>query len=931
VRGADGHLISRSSALQTEIRRIECCVFLGGRAGSCIIGRVFPTEPVPERIGAYKVLRRVAGTGSADVYVGRMDGPMGFQRLCTLKLVPNTIEGDARFAEELAREASICARLNHPAVVRMFDFFEHERHLVLVLEHVDGVSLERLMQHLGRRRQKLGDAAIAAVGREVAGALAHAHAARDEDDKPAPVIHRNLHPDNVLIGWDGQVRLTGFGLGKILGRTPDTVVGVVKGAPGYMAPEQLRGERVTPRTDAYGLALMLWALFTARRPPPEGTRPAKLALLRTDLPRQVTAAIDGALEIQPDKRTSTCGDIARALASIPGIDAGRDELREKALGLRGRTKVSDTEMRAARSSAPRRRVSLQGVRPGKPPASSKARLSMPPSRPPGMTSRPPPPPGGILEEGPRSVVPFLRALADKASQTSLLAQKAQQETPVEVEDPGPSAQRPRDLEAKRKTPPPPPIRPPKLSVAAPIGIEQPKDWEESVPDEDALERLFDEATSRRPTEEVLGGLATGGVKPPSTRPKVVARGSEAPKAGEVRPKVASPMRPILPPPPALGGGKPAPAPGKPAEGAKTDLGARPAKATDKPPAPTTSAAAKAPEKPATKPPTKPPEDAAEKVVLKAPERPADRAPDKPAAPAAVPRFEVPATIVTPSPPAPAFAPPAFAPPPAPPLATPAAPALPPPTATPAVRFGPPPMPTPLSPGVTPPAPPLGLTPPAPPLGTPRPGGVLPAPIPHRISQIPLPPPDAGPTPGPWHAGGLAAARPERGRPSTRSLILAGGAAGLAAAGIVLAILQRGSSGAGAGAESTPTATAQASTSAAHGAPPSASEEVPAASSAPSSEASAGGPPPGYGYLTVEFPSEGNVYVSGKRLGPTNQRLQIQCGRWFIRVASTAEGRYPEWLSPGTTVQVPCQDATRVAMQPGKAPPEPKRPRTKPRR
>src|SRR5262245_60823178 len=110
-----------------------------------MMGRMFPTEPVPEKIGAYKVIRRIGGAGSADLYLGKMEGPMGFQRLCALKLVANSIEGDVRLAEELAREASIVSRLNHPAVVRMYDFFEYDRRLVLVLEHVDGVDLDRLV------------------------------------------------------------------------------------------------------------------------------------------------------------------------------------------------------------------------------------------------------------------------------------------------------------------------------------------------------------------------------------------------------------------------------------------------------------------------------------------------------------------------------------------------------------------------------------------------------------------------------------------------------------------------------------------------------------------------------------------------------------------------------------------------------------------
>jgi serine/threonine-protein kinase len=333
---------------------------------------MFPTEPVPEQIGAYKVIRRLSGAGSADMYLGRMDGPMGFQRICALKLVANSLDDDVRLAEELAREATIIARLNHPAIVRMFDFFEYDHRLVLVLEHVDGADLDRLMQHLARRRQTLRDDAIWYLGHQLCSALAHAHAATDEDGNATPVVHRNLHPENILISWDGQVRLTGFGLGKVLGRTPDTVAGVIKGSPGYMAPEQARGERVTTRADVYGLGLLLWSLLTGKRPPMDGSRPQSVSQLRSDIPREIAAAIDATLEPSADRRKISCQEIEHWLAKITKMEAGRNELREKALLIRAarnpvaEAKSSETT-RPPRQTAPRRKVSLRGLRPSQRP------------------------------------------------------------------------------------------------------------------------------------------------------------------------------------------------------------------------------------------------------------------------------------------------------------------------------------------------------------------------------------------------------------------------------------------------------------------------------------------------------------------------------------------------------------------------------------
>src|SRR5690349_15284694 len=120
---------------------------------------MFPAEEIPDTIGTYRILRRLAPSGPAEVYLARSEGPRGFQRECALKLLPDTSDGDAELAEELTREAAICARLNNPTVVRVFDFFEHRGKLVLALEHVEGQTLGELMDALAEKRQKLPDAA----------------------------------------------------------------------------------------------------------------------------------------------------------------------------------------------------------------------------------------------------------------------------------------------------------------------------------------------------------------------------------------------------------------------------------------------------------------------------------------------------------------------------------------------------------------------------------------------------------------------------------------------------------------------------------------------------------------------------------------------------------------------------------------------------
>jgi serine/threonine-protein kinase len=331
---------------------------------------MFPAEPLPDKIGTYKIIRRLPSAGAAEVYLGRSDGPMGFQRECAIKVMPDTSEGNAQFAEEFSREAAICARLNHPAIVRVFDFFEHAGKLCLVVEHVEGTTIERLLVHLADQRQKLGDAAVFYIGARIAGALADAHAAVDEQGQPTPIVHRNLNPDNVLISVDGEVRLTGFGVGKILGRTPDTAIGKIKGTVGYMAPEQARGEGVTTKADVYGLGLLLWSLLSGRRPPTDGTWPRRVSNLRSDFPREVAALVDAALDHFPGTRKITAREIEQWLSKAAPAGRGKAELKERVASLRdSRAPTDSVPAPAPRGAMPAPGNPFQGVRFGAPPSS----------------------------------------------------------------------------------------------------------------------------------------------------------------------------------------------------------------------------------------------------------------------------------------------------------------------------------------------------------------------------------------------------------------------------------------------------------------------------------------------------------------------------------------------------------------------------------
>jgi serine/threonine protein kinase len=310
---------------------------------------VTTAETTIERVGAYRVVRKLATGGTSDVLLAKAEGPHGFERTVVLKLLLAQFRNNAELAQMFAREASAYARLSHPAIVQLFDFFSlptsgenraaRAGQLCMVLEYVDGPPLSRLRSMLKSAGKELDDKAAIYVASRIFAALAAAHAAVDDSGAAAPVIHRDVNPSNVLVPWDAQAKLADFGVAKVAGLNHQSAVGMIKGTYGYMAPEQVTGDPVTPRADVYAAAIILWELLTKRRAFQRGALPeiealramaeprlATLDSLRPDLDPALRDAVKRALEPRADKRAISAEEMVGVLGASVTIDAGREQL-----------------------------------------------------------------------------------------------------------------------------------------------------------------------------------------------------------------------------------------------------------------------------------------------------------------------------------------------------------------------------------------------------------------------------------------------------------------------------------------------------------------------------------------------------------------------------------------------------------------------------
>jgi serine/threonine-protein kinase len=289
----------------------------------------------PQRIiGRYALYGEIAAGGMATVHAGRLLGPVGFSRTVAIKRLHPQYAKDPEFVSMFLDEARVAARIQHPNVVPTLDVVAMEGELFLVMEYVEGESLARILRTLRMQGRKMPPKIAASIVCNALYGLHAAHEARSERGEPLGIVHRDVSPQNLLVGTDGSTRVLDFGVAKAAGRIQTTREGQVKGKLAYMPPEQLAGDKVDRRLDVYAAAVVLWETLTAQRlfdGDNEGAVLQKVlhgvitppSTLVEGLSPEVDAVILKGLARNPNERYATAREMAVALEDVLGVEPPR--------------------------------------------------------------------------------------------------------------------------------------------------------------------------------------------------------------------------------------------------------------------------------------------------------------------------------------------------------------------------------------------------------------------------------------------------------------------------------------------------------------------------------------------------------------------------------------------------------------------------------
>ena len=293
------------------------------------------------RLDRYELLCPIASGGMASVWLARLRGKRGFEKLFAIKTIKTELISDPHFQEMFLDEARIASRIIHPNVAQILELGEQDDILYIVMEYVDGDSLAKINRLALKKGSALPPGVSMRIVAEICAGLHAAHQLKDAQGESLGVVHRDVSPQNILLSTEGTAKVIDFGLVKARKRTSaETQSGVVKGKIRYMAPEQVSQRPIDHRADVWACGMCLYELISGETPYEAHDDVSVLRKLmsadplpefKLALPEPIEAILKKAIVVDPEQRFESCAVMRRAIeAAIHklGLNAENDDVAD---------------------------------------------------------------------------------------------------------------------------------------------------------------------------------------------------------------------------------------------------------------------------------------------------------------------------------------------------------------------------------------------------------------------------------------------------------------------------------------------------------------------------------------------------------------------------------------------------------------------------
>jgi eukaryotic-like serine/threonine-protein kinase len=296
-----------------------------------VAAKLFDPGVGRQRVDRYELMGEIASGGMATVYLARLTGMGGFQRFVAMKRLHPHLASEKEFVEMFLDEARIAARIHHPNVVPILEVGASNVGYYLVMEYIEGDTLARLLARAASTGKKLPVSIALRVAIDMLSGLHAAHELRDDLNQPVNLVHRDVSPQNVLVGQDGIARITDFGVARAASRLTATRVGQLKGKIAYMAPEQAAGsEDLDRRADVFSAGIVIWEALAQKRLFKAENEAATLSRVIAEpvpllfqiapqVSKEVSGVVMRALDRDPNKRFASCATFADALEAAAAL------------------------------------------------------------------------------------------------------------------------------------------------------------------------------------------------------------------------------------------------------------------------------------------------------------------------------------------------------------------------------------------------------------------------------------------------------------------------------------------------------------------------------------------------------------------------------------------------------------------------------------